>query len=796
MAKTNKQGQPKKRRKLDIWNRIAVVVLTCFLVGCISVFFILVNVINDPEGMRFSEDGLTTLSNSRVYDYKGDLMYEFGDEIREDITYDQIPQNVIDAFLSIEDSRFFDHNGFDLPRFISAALNNLRSGDFSQGGSTLTMQMIDNAFTKNQEEKMISEKGGVSKLDQVKLKIQEIYLSLIAEQSIGKEEIFEYYVNRIWFGSGNNTRGIQKAAEYFFGKDISQINLSEAAFLAGCINAPGQYNPLANMYDTEVDHLELAENRRDVTLQLMLQHGYITENEYKLASNTDLSFALNYKETSSVDSNEAAVDQAIAETIAVTGQDPSIIPMDIYTSINQAVQKQADEICNGNVVSFPRDEFDIGFSVIENKTGEIIAVGPGRRYHTDAVKIDNSTDRKQPGSSMKPLLAYSSTFDLLGWSTEHTVDDKADDYFNTGSNLNNSDGKYNGKMSLKDALGVSKNCPAAAAMCDLVDETGYDYWIDFCKKLGYDEDVYENFNEQYSIGGSNMFASPIQQASAYTIFANGGKRINPHIVRKVIRRSDNQEVEGNKEEYELISEEAAFMTSYLLKSVVNGGYSNLNNILSTPNYTAYGKSGTSDWGTDGVKYGIPVGTFKDEWSLGYTDDITVAVWSGFTAKYQAMGCYFSYSELIQGTAFHISHNLLDFCQDYYDYKDIAVPDGVSNYQGGYIKTEYLSKGDNTSVEKEPSEEEKACLADGGEWDEESETCTIEEEPEEPETPENSGTEGGTETPVDPGTGGGEAPVDPGTGGEENPENPGQIAGMFMIDPRKFLLGFRNLINLI
>ena len=184
MAKKVKQNTSKRRRKLDIWNKIAIVVLTCFLVGCISVFFILVNVINDPEGMRFSEDGLTTISNSRIYDRDGNLMYEFGDEIREDVTYEQIPQNVIDAFLSIEDSRFFDHNGFDLPRFISAALTNLRTGDFSQGGFTLTMQMIDNAFTKNQEDKLLNTKGSISKLDQVKLKIQEIYLSLIAEQSM------------------------------------------------------------------------------------------------------------------------------------------------------------------------------------------------------------------------------------------------------------------------------------------------------------------------------------------------------------------------------------------------------------------------------------------------------------------------------------------------------------------------------------------------------------------------------------------------------------------------------------
>ena len=317
----NEQNKPKtqktNRRKLDIWNKLAVSVLSIFLVGCISVFFVLVNIINDPDGMRFSQDGLTTLSNSRLYDASGNVFYELGDEIREDVTYSQIPQSVVDAFLSIEDSRFFDHNGFDLPRFLKSAMANLKSGSLAQGGSTLTMQMIDNAFTKNQEKKLETEQGTVTTVQKLKLKVQEIYLSLIAEQSINKEQIFEYYVNRIWFGSGNNTRGIQKAAQYFFNKDVSQLNLGEAAFLAGCINAPDTYNPLNNLNEanTKLDHLKAAQNRRNVTLELMLQHGYITEEEFNLASNQDLSFSLQYIEKTNEDPNQAYITQTLSEVM-------------------------------------------------------------------------------------------------------------------------------------------------------------------------------------------------------------------------------------------------------------------------------------------------------------------------------------------------------------------------------------------------------------------------------------------------------------------------------------------------
>lgn len=698
----------KQKRKLDIWNKLAIGVLTLFLVACISIFFVLVNIINDPEGMRFSKDGLSTLSNSRIFDSNGTLVYEFGSEIREDVKYDQLPQTVIDAFLSIEDSRFFEHNGFDLPRFLSAAMTNLQTGEFSQGGSTLTMQMIDNAFTSNQEKKLLEQKGSISKVEQVKLKIQEIYLSLVAEQSISKEAVFEYYVNRIWFGSGNNTRGIQKASQYYFSKDVSELNLSEAAFLAGTVNAPNEYNPLGNLYDFENDHLEAGQNRRNVTLDLMLNHGYITEEEYQLTHDTKLSYSIKLQEVSQEsDPNEAYINQVIDEVIELTGQDPGIIPMDIYTALNSEVQYQADQICKGNVIAFPDDYFDVGFAIIDNASGEIIAVGPGRTYHEQAVKIDNSTDRKQPGSSMKPVIAYSSTFDLLGWSTENTIADIKKDYWHNGSYLNNADGKFYGTVTLAYALGMSKNTCAAQAMEDLINVTGYDYWVNFLRECGYDEDVCQNFNEQYSIGGSDMWASPIQQASAYSMFANKGVRIDSHRVRSVIRRSDGEETARNAASHQILSSGAAFMTSFLLYKVVNGGYQNFNNKL-MDDYPCYGKSGTSDWGDAGLQYGIPQAAIRDEWSLGYTSQFTIAVWSGYTAVGFTQGYYIPTSYVSAYTqAFDISNYLLDFCRQFGNYTEIPVPDDVTQYGNGYIRTEALNGGGvYTYQEPEETEEEE------------------------------------------------------------------------------------------
>ncbi|MDO4466757.1 MAG: transglycosylase domain-containing protein [Bacillota bacterium] len=686
-----------KTRPLVLVEKVSMIVLSLFLVACMTMFYLLSSVIRDPNGMAFTKDGLTTMQNSRIFDSDLNLVYEFGEEIRQDVTYDEIPQVVVDALLSIEDSRFFVHTGFDLSRFVAAAMSNLRSGTLSQGGSTLTMQMIDNAFTSKQQEQIVSQHGYISKMRQIKLKIQEIYLSLVAEKNVSKEAIFEYYVNRVWFGSGGNTRGIQKAAQYFFNKNVSELNLTEAAFLAGAVNAPNEYNPMLNLTDEYQDHLVSGQRRRNVTLDLMLSHGYITKLEHDLAVNTKLSYALEYsKIKANEDPNEAYIAQVVEEVEHLTGQDPSIIPMDIYTALNSKVQSKANDICEGVIVDYPDKYFDVGFAVLDNATGEIIAVGPGRTYHTDAVKIDASTDRKQPGSSMKPILAYSSTFDLLGWSTEHEVVDEKKDYWKNGTYVNNSDGEYNHEMSLAYALGVSKNTTAAQAMLDLIDEMGTDYWIEFLQKCGYDEDVCQGFNEQYSIGGSDMWASPIQQASAYSMFANEGNRIEAHRVRKVVRRSDGEETLNSPQTYKILSSGAAYMMSYLLYKVVNNGYYNLSMRLKDT-YPVYGKSGTSDWGVFGEEYGIPKGAIRDMWSIGYTNAFTIACWSGYSKDGISRGLYIPTEDSRNyAVAFDIVNYLLDYCKKFADYDYVHISDEVREYERGWIKKEFYEFGDTTN----------------------------------------------------------------------------------------------------
>ena len=325
-----------------------------------------------------------------------------------------LPQDLIDAFLSIEDSRFFQHNGFDLPRFISSALNNLSSGTLSQGGSTLTMQLVDNTWIRPMEEEEINSGETISRFESIRHKIQEIYLSLLTEQSIDKKAIIVNYLNLIWFGSDGGTRGVQNAAQYYFGKDVNDLNLSECAFLAGVINAPLTYNPY-NLNGDSTNHYEAATNRRNETLRMMYQHGYISEEERDLAMSTNLSYQLQRGESYSGDPYQSYVEQVVNEVRELTGQDPYTVPMDIYTGMDSDAQQLAYNISNGEVYSFPNQYFNIGLTVIDNESGEIVlsrVVIPEYVIVHDGPPSDRGAKDYFFASEASPALCFSVAADL------------------------------------------------------------------------------------------------------------------------------------------------------------------------------------------------------------------------------------------------------------------------------------------------------------------------------------------------------------------------------------------------
>lgn len=668
----NTEKRPLDKRRLA--NSIMIVFLSLILIGGVGVFFILNDVLNNsPE---YNVKNLDAKEPSRVFSSDESLVGELGAENRENITYEQIPQSVIDAFLAIEDSRYFSHNGFDLPRFMKSALVNLSSGSFAQGGSTLTMQMIDNSFfTECNEDGSVPSSAATclpksgNPIEKVKRKVQEIFMSMQAENEFTKPDIFTKYVNKINFG--DNARGIQKGAQYYFGKSIEEITLSEAAFLAGVINLPNTYNPYRTPSFNEdgtvnQNYYEYATKRRNDTLYQMLNHGYVSEEEYNLATSTELAFQLNGKTAFDGDAYHDYLDQVYKEAREMTGQDPALVQMDIYTGMDKATQEYAYEILQGNVIDFPDDYFDTGFAVTDVTNGQIKALGGGRPLEgiTDTTWKNQATDNQlghQPGSSIKPLVDYAPAFEHAGWATSQQVNDTGSvNVFGGTHTIKNSDGSAHGWVSLEKAIAESYNTTAVQAFEAAYEKLGEEGYIDYMHKLGYTDITQVDANTAIG-GGDNMFTSPLQMTGAYAALANGGMYFKPHAVTKVVIRETGEVFENKIEGEQAMSEQAAYLTSKVLEgAVANSGRGSYATLLGriAKGYPVYGKTGTSDWADLGLSMGIPDTAMKDLWMVGYTSQYAVATWGGYHVETSPIK-YPTYSVLMQEQPGRITSALLD-----------------------------------------------------------------------------------------------------------------------------------------
>lgn len=676
----------KKSRRRKIFDCILIIFLALTFTGTISGFAILYNIVDKVSAEGLAEK-MVSKDSSIFYAADGKTVIgELGGESRENISYAQVPQSTIDAFLAIEDSRFYQHNGFDLPRFLSSALNNLKSGSLAQGGSTLTMQTIDNFVMKPQEDEMQVKGQSFNKLQKIERKIQEIWLSMQIEKDLTKEEIMTKYLNQINFGQ--HTRGIQKGAQYYFGKNVEDLNLAESAFLAGVINAPNAYNPYRGVKDG-VNFYKYATQRRDETLYQMLNHGYISETEYKLAKATKLAFLINGEpDPSTTDPYKDYVRAAADEMIRKYNIDPATTPMIIYTALDINAQKEANNVSAGKVVDLNYNKyFQIGFSVINNKNGEISAVSAGRTDITSASPTQRFrfSEPHQPGSSVKPILDYAPAFDKLGYCTSRVYVDKPLEI--GGWKVVNSDRKHYGKISMERAIAQSLNTPAVETFDTLLKTVGNDEMINYNKALGFSDATSDKVNIQYAIGASFMQASTTQMAAAYSTLANGGTYVEPHMVRAFTHKDTNKTVNASVKQQQAMSPQAAFMTSELLDKAIFGEYKgwNLMSKLGFGAYPVYGKTGTSDWGDDADKYG---GAMKDEWMINYTSEYTIATWTGFDGGVVGGNTFINEELLYRNIPGKINKHMLDALVTGKEQR-IQNPGGVSSYGGGLIKTDWL-----------------------------------------------------------------------------------------------------------
>ena len=388
LEKTKKAVKRKGSKKLLIIKIVLITLLAFIIIGIvvIGLFFSMI-VSNAPE---FDPQNLYTQESSIVYAPNGDEIAKLGSEKREKITYNDLPQVLIDAIVATEDSTFFQHNGFNAARFLKASIGQIFGGS-GGGASTLTMQVSKNAYTSDVS----------SGFEGIKRKFTDIYISMFKiEKAYTKEEILEFYVNSYYMGGG--AYGVEQACQNYFGKSVSDINLAEAALLAGIYQAPGSYDPTL--------FPEKTEERRQIVLNLMVRHGYITEEEREIASALTVDKLISKKK---VDGNDEVdprykdfIDTVVEDVQKKTGGlSPYTTPMLIYTTMDPTKQEYVTNLMNGNNFNWENDKVQAGIAVIDNNTGAIVAIGAGRKR--EGLDYNYATMiKRQIGSTSKPLYDY------------------------------------------------------------------------------------------------------------------------------------------------------------------------------------------------------------------------------------------------------------------------------------------------------------------------------------------------------------------------------------------------------
>lgn len=662
---TSSKNPKKKRSTKDIIAIVMCVVLVIGVLGVSASLLYLKNTLDSAPTLNVND--FLSQESTKIYDRDGNQIADLGLESRENITYNDLPQSIIDAFVAVEDSRFFQHNGFDLPRFIKSAIENLKTLSFEQGGSTFTMQLVKNTYFTNS--------GQSNAIKSVDRKLQEIFLAMELENKVNKKVILEHYLNMINFGAGN-TRGVQNAARYFFNKDVSELTLSESALLAGVINAPGAYNPYR--------YLDRATERRNTVLDLMVRHGYITQAEADLAKSIKVEDLLVQPGSGMVSTSNTKylgyINTVVEEVMDATGQDPYTTSMRIYTYMDPTVQDQIEAIQNGEEakVQFPDDLMQVSMVVLDNQTGELLGIGGGRNDIV-AKGFNRATQMyKQPGSTVKPFLSYALAFEVLGWASSHVVEDRPTYYRGTNTALTNFSNTYAGQVTLKDAVGNSLNTPAYRTLEEIIDTWGRENVVKYLQDLGFSKVTNDNFDAQYSIGGGKFEVTPVELAAAHATMINAGQYIEPHTVNYIEFNNGDSPYYSNKSAVQVLSAESAYLVALLEENAVSGPYSNFMQLLKR-NYPIYAKTGTTDYGSSGLEYNIPKGAAKEKWMVASSSQYTTLVWVGYDKAVKDEGTYFSSAKSRLNLPGNIIKLLLDAVHEGKETPTgVTKPEGITN----------------------------------------------------------------------------------------------------------------------
>ena len=608
-SNTSKRKVSKKKKM--ILNILIICVIA--FASLMAVFFAYV-IIKAP---KFDPNNLKFTQMSELYDTDGNLITKMGNENRTEISYDDLPEVLIDAIIATEDSKFFQHNGFDLARFMKASMYQL-VGKNGGGASTLTMQIAKNNYTSTES------KG----FEGITRKFTDIYLSIFKiERKYTKKEILEFYVNDSYLGNG--AYGVEQASLNYFGKSVSELNLAEASFIAGLFQSPTYYNPY--------NYPERAEGRRKTVLYLMQRHGYITEEEKEIAESSPITSYIRKTEASGTYSEyQGYIDTVVEELENEYDLNPYTTPLKIYTAMNRSKQDFVNKVMNGEAWNWENENAQAGVVMTDSASGEVLAVGAGRNKNSERSYNYATMTNRQIGSTAKPIFDYGPAVEYLGWGTVNYIDDTQTTY-SDGTKISNSDGGYKGRLPLYQALGLSRNVTALKTFQQVAKEAGNDKILKFASSLGITPEVDKNgkIHEAHSIGsftGSTKKGesrnSPMTMAGAYQAFSNGGYYIKPHTIKKFVYKDTDEVVETKSAKTRVMNDSTAYIINYSLNWSATEGLAKSAAGISGVQTAA--KTGTSNFDEATRKrYHLSSKAVNDLWVCGYTPKQTITFWYGY-----------------------------------------------------------------------------------------------------------------------------------------------------------------------
>ena len=608
---TKKKAPTSSKKKL--WKKILIGIAAFVTVAIIAIVAIFAYYGATAPTIQASD--LEGATETKILDKDGELIYSLGGEKRDIITSEQVPQLLKDAITSIEDKRFYSHMGIDPIRIAGSFLRNAKAGQITQGGSTITQQLVKLAVFSTKKE------------DQTyKRKIQEIMLALQLERNYSKEQILTYYLNKVYMA--NNVYGFGTASHYYFNKELSELSLPQVALLAGMPQAPNSYDPYANA--------DQAKERRDLVLYSMKENGKITKEQYDQAVATPVTEGL-IAHNNKVDSNDKAlvydsfVTMVLKEVQEKTGLDPYNDGLTIETTIDSKAQQRLYDIVNTNdYIQYVNDKIQNAVVMLDTKTGAVRAVNGGRKQST-LLGYNRATDNsRSTGSTIKPVIDYGPAIEYLNYSTGQTIMDQRTTYSN-GVELNNWDFSHKGAMTLRTALVYSRNTTALQTF-KAVGETNIKSFLNNLD-IQIKNDGQDYLVESNSIGAD---ISPIKMAAAYATFGNYGTYSKPYTVTKVTTR-DGQVTEFKPEQKQAMKDSTAYMITDVLKDSFKYGFATQ---AAIPGLPTAAKTGSSNY-TIEQKRAMGASDYEDiipdSWFIGYSTDYTISAWTGYDNPYEQGG---------------------------------------------------------------------------------------------------------------------------------------------------------------